>query len=380
MTDLAILTNARAADQRSMIGYGHLLLDNARRAGLAVSELRAPSLLSRLAHGRIGARPVAKLLANLDRFVSAPLAFAGRHADIIHVVDPGNTLYLDLIRHSTSIVTVHDVIPYLCLEGRLDGFHPSKTGRWLMRRILERLQRVDRIVCVSDRTRRDLLSLALLDPARVVTIPNAVFQRMHRVTDDECRSLRQRLGLPEVARIVLHVGSNSFYKNRKTVLDVFARIAPNFSDAVLLFVGPRTPGLADRLTALGFANRIHFAHTVPREDMAAVYTTASVLLFPSLYEGFGYPVLEAQLCGTPVVCSNAGSLPEVAGDGAILAHPMAVDALAEGLLRLLRDKELAQTLSAAGEVNARRFTPAGWIERHRSLYAALVGNPVRRAV
>ncbi len=377
---LGILTNARSANQRSMLGYGDLLLDNARRADLAVRELRAPSLISRLAPGRTGGHPARKLLANLDRFVTAPLAFAGKKADIVHVVDPGNVPYLDVIRHRASIVTVHDVIPYLCEAGRLEGFHPTATGRWLMRRILKRLARVDRIVCVSDTTRRDLLGLADLDPTRVVTIPNAVFQPMAPATPDECLRLRRRLGLPQDARIILHVGSSSFYKNRRTVLDVFARIAQDFPDTVLLFVGPRTPDIAHRLAATGLVNRVHFAPTVPRESMATVYSMASVVLFPSLYEGFGYPVLEAQLCGTPVVCSAVGALPEVAGEGALLADPRDVKTLVGAVSRLLCDPDLCARLCVAGTTNAARFSPEAWGCRHRALYAGTADYPQRRAI
>jgi glycosyltransferase involved in cell wall biosynthesis len=368
MPDLAILTNAIAPDQRSMIGYGELLLDNARNAGLDVTEFRAMSPLGRIAASWPGNTALTKLAANIDRFATAPFAFAGRRADIVHVVDPGNVPYLDVIRHRASIVTVHDVIPYLCVAGRLDGFRPSRTGRWLMRRILKRLERVDRIVCVSDCTRRDLLSLAPIDPGRVEVIPNAVFQPMHRATEAECRALRTRLGLPAQGPIVLHVGSNIFYKNRAGVVDVFARIAPMIPDAALLFVGPRTPDLMARLAAAGIADRVHFALAVPREDMATVYSMASVLLFPSLYEGFGYPVLEAQLCGTPVVCSRTGALAETGAAGAMLHDPGDATSMAISVAELLLNKLAATALVAAGKRNALQFTVSEWRRLHARLY------------
>lgn len=320
---IAILTNARAADQRSMIGYGELLLDAARQGGARVVEWRGASLFARLPlRGR-----ARKLALNLDRFVVTPLALLGRRADIVHVVDPGNCIYLPLTRHRHSIVTVHDLIPHLAAAGRLQGFRPTATGRLLMARILRRLARVDRIVCVSQATRRDLLEIAGVDPDRVSVIPNAVFQPMAPAAPEACRALRARHAIPEGAPLVLHVGRN-FYKNRPMVLEVFARVRAARPEARLVLVGALEPALRAQAGRLGLTDALHVLDFVAREDMAALYTTASVLLFPSLYEGFGLPVLEARMCGTPVVCSDAGSLPEVAGSRTLMAGPDEVDRLA----------------------------------------------------
>jgi glycosyltransferase involved in cell wall biosynthesis len=367
MAKVAIVTNAETSDQRSMIGYGELLLESASRAGHQVAEWRAVSWLSRLAPGRVAGRPAAKLLANLDRFVGTPMAFAGRRADIVHIVDPGNVPYLDVVRCARAIVTVHDVIPYLCVAGRLQGFQPSPLGRRLMAAILKRLPRFQRIVCVSENTRRDLLSLVALAPERIIVIPNAIFQPMQRAPLPAQASLRQRLGLPPDAPVLLHVGSNSFYKNRATVLAVFLRLAAAHPTLQLLFVGPRTHELVSAARAAALGHRVHFAERLNREEMSVAYSLASALLFPSLYEGFGYPVLEAQLCGTPVVCSHAGSLPEVAGDAAVLTDPMDVDAMAAAIARVLATEPTR--LIDAGHANAQRFDKEIWHRRHAALYA-----------
>lgn len=372
--DIAILTNARVADQRSMIGYGHLLLDAARRSGYATAEFRAISLCARLAPGRVAQRLIAKLLANVDRFVATPLALAGRRAAIVHVVDPGNAPYLRVLRYQAAIVTVHDLIPYLCASGRLTGFRPTAAGRTLMAEILHQLQRADRVVCVSENTRRDLLSLVDIDPNRVVTIPNAVFQPMQRASDAACGDIRSWLRLPPEAPIILHVGSNAFYKNRLTVIDVFAGVLRRHGDARLLFVGPRSADLVNRAAALGLSDRVRYAERVDGSQLAAIYSAARVLLFPSLYEGFGYPVLEAQLCGTPVVCSNAGSLPEVGGDAALTAAPLDVAGLTAAVDQVLSDPALAERMQHAGSGNARRFHPLAWIEAHRRLYDRLLSS------
>ena len=371
---LAILTNAVAGGQRSMLGYGELLVREARASGIDAAVWQPTSALSRVVPQPVRRGMAGKLVRDIERFVLSPLALAGRRADVVHVVDPGNAVYLDVLRYRAAIVTVHDLIPYLCLAGRLEGFRPSRTGRWLMRRILARLARVDRIVCVSEATRRDLLDIADVDPARTRVIPNAVFQPMSPAAAVACIALRRRLGVPEAAPLVLNVGRN-FYKNHRTVIATFAAVRRQRSDARLVLVGAPRREVEAVASALGVAEALHLVPFVAREDMAALYTTASVLLFPSLYEGFGYPVLEAQLCGTPVVCSNAGSLQEVAGDGARVFDPDDVAGLSTAVLDLLDDPAARDALVARGQANAQRFTPEAWRRQHMSLYAELGLRP-----
>src|SRR5262245_57577928 len=133
-----------------MLGYGQLLLEAARSVDPHCIEISATSVLSNLMPASLVQGRAAKLVRDIERFLLTPASLYGRSARICHVVDPGNANYLGVIRHRLSIVTVHDVIPYLCLAGRLTGFRPSSTGRWLMRRVLARLGRTDLIVCVSE--------------------------------------------------------------------------------------------------------------------------------------------------------------------------------------------------------------------------------------
>jgi glycosyltransferase involved in cell wall biosynthesis len=367
--DLAVVTNARAAGQRSMIGYGELVLDAAHGTGAAVAEWRGVSALSTTVGGRLSGRP-AKLVRDLERFVSSPLALAGRRADVVHVVDPGNVVYLDVVRAGARVATVHDMIPHLAVAGRLRGFRPSAGGLRLMRAIVARLARCERLVCVSEATRRDVLALVEPDPARVVTIPNAVFQPLAPAAAAAGADLRRRLGLAADARVVLHVGRD-FYKNHAGVLDVFARLARTRRDLRLVMVTPPAAALADAIAARGLGERVHLVPYVARGDMAALYGTAALVLFPSLYEGFGYPVLEAQLCGTPVVASNAGALPEVAGDGARLFDPADVDGMAAAAAALLDDDAAAAALVEAGRRNAQRFSRRRWTAQHEALWRNL---------
>jgi glycosyltransferase involved in cell wall biosynthesis len=346
-----------------MIGYGELVLEAARQTGARVVEWRGASVFATLPlRGRLR-----KLALNLDRFVVTPLTLLGRRADLVHVIDPGNCVYLPLTCHRRSIVTVHDLIPYLAAVGQLEGFRPSPTGRLLMARILRRLARVDRIVCVSHATRRDLLELSDVDPERVMVIHNAVFQPMAPASSEARRAFRVRYGIPPEAPVVLHVGHN-FYKNRSVVIDAVARVRRERPDTCLVLVGALEPPLAAQADRLGLTETLHVLPHVGREDMAALYTTASVLLFPSLYEGFGFPVLEAQMCGTPVVCSNAGALPEVAGPGAHCRSPSDVAGLSQDVLNVLSARAETDRSRARPRLSDNAIDGASWQAKHGAAY------------
>lgn len=362
---LAILTNARASDQRSMIGYGELLLETANSSGCRVVEFRAASLFGWLLPERVQGLP-RKLANNLDRFLITPLMLAGRRADIVHVVDPGNVIYLPLIRHHRSIATVHDMIPYLARDGKLPGWRPSPTGRWLMNRITERLAKVDHIICVSQATSRDLLSYVDIPEGRIRVIHNAVFQPMGPASPEACADLRTRLRLPKDAPLILHVGRN-FYKNRQTVIEVAAKIRASNPNVHLVMVGTLTSDLTQLVDRLGLTDALHVLPYVRHEDMAVLHSTATVLLFPSLYEGFGLPVLEAQMCGTPVVCSNAGALPEVALPDCPLADPHDSQTLYE-LTRSILAWQNRHPVSDRDALHLSQFSVRSWTNSYLGLY------------
>ncbi len=357
-TTLAILTNARAADQRSMIGYGELLLEAAQSTGYEVMEFRPASLLAALLPGRIGGR-IRKIANNLDRFILTPIKFLGRRADIVHVVDPGNVVYLPLIRHQRSIVTVHDMIPYLARDGKLPGFSPTRAGRWLMNRITTILATVDQIVCVSHATERDLLSYVDIPETRVSVIQNAVFQPMYPESAETCAAFRAHRGLPQAAPILLHVG-RGFYKNRELVLEIAAEVRRYKPDLRLVVVGELTTELRERAWRLGIHDCLDVLEHVSSDEMRTLYCTAAVLLFPSYYEGFGLPVVEAQLCGTWVVCSDKGSLPEISGPGVLMAETGSVNEYTQlVMLAISEQSPYPQRLSCSF---------AEWSEEYLQLY------------
>ena len=142
-------------------------------------------------------------------------------------------------------------------------------------------------------------------------------------------------------------------------------------DARLIFVAAPNKDLANAVAAKDLADSVHFLSYVDRAQMSALYATANLLIFPSLYEGFGYPIIEAQLSGTPVICANTGSLPEVAGEGGRLFAPDDVLGMTAAAMELLSDPAASATLITRGYANARRFSRDTWFAQHKALYAEL---------
>ncbi|MEJ5310704.1 MAG: glycosyltransferase family 1 protein [Anaerolineae bacterium] len=170
-------------------------------------------------------------------------------------------------------------------------------------------------------------------------------------------AVQARYGIP--GPYILFIGRLQPRKNLVRLIEAFAHLAPDRPDLSLVLAGPAgwlAEPIRARVQALGLEGRVIFPGYVAAGDKAALLSGALVFAYPSLYEGFGFPVLEAQACGVPLLTSNTSSLPEVAGDGGLLVDPLDTSAIATGLARLLDDAMLRRTLIALGSANLRRFS------------------------
>jgi glycosyltransferase involved in cell wall biosynthesis len=247
-------------------------------------------------------------------------------------------------RSAPLVVTVHDLAFLHHPE------HATRHGLRFFRRSLQLTRRhADLILCPSDATRRDCLSQGI-EPHRLWVVPWGVEAR--RPTDAEIAATRARFGLARP--YVLAVGTIEPRKNLGALLDAFARLARPDLDLVLVGpagwnedLGPRISRLGDRVRALGF---------VPHDELAPLYGGARAFCYPSLLEGFGMPVLEAQAAGAPVITSAGTATAEAAGDAAILVDPREVKEIAEAIERVLDDAQLADDLRARGFSRVATFT------------------------
>lgn len=247
-----------------------------------------------------------------------------------------------------QVVTIHDCAFYDQPEGFSRKF--AAWYHWLVPRLARRIRR---IITVSKFSRDRLLEYCGVAPEKVVVIPHGVNGRFRPSRPDEIASVRAQLGLPE--RYVLHVGCLAPRKNLRRLLDAWNTISRTHSDTSLVLVGAshrvvRDVGLAD------LPPSVVLTGYVADEHLPALYGGADVFAFPSLYEGFGLPVLEAMACGTAVLTSNVTSLPEVAGDAALLVDPYSVESIAAGLHELLANTALRYSLAKQGQIRAGAFT------------------------
>jgi len=254
-----------------------------------------------------------------------------------------------------TLLTVHD-LSFVRYPQTAD----PRLYRYLNVAVPRSVQRADHILADSRNTARDLTELWGVPPERISVLYSGVEPRFRPLTDGaDLARVRRRYGLP--SHFILSVGTLQPRKNYERLIQAFGQLREIAEDRSyhLVIVGDRGwlyEPIFDCVRRLGLEGEVLFPGFVADEDLPALYTLADLFAFPSLYEGFGLPVLEAMACGTPVVCSNASSLPEVAGEAALLVDPLDVEGWAEAMRRALEDEELRRELVARGLAQARRFT------------------------
>ena len=249
-----------------------------------------------------------------------------------------------------AVVTVHDIS-----YARAPELF-SRRDRTLLGFVRGSVRRAERVIAVSEFTRADLCDHYGLDHAKVVAIPNGVGPDF-RPQDDAAARVRERFGIDRP--YVLCVGALQPRKNVPLAIEAYAQLAGRNTDCELVVAGGDRGGRIDVLDAIlrtRTTGRVHLVGHVEEHELPALYSAARAFVFPSLYEGFGLPALEAMACGTPVVASNTTGLAEAVGDAGLTVDPTSADDLAEALRRLLNDQELSERLVAAGHVRAAHFT------------------------
>jgi glycosyltransferase involved in cell wall biosynthesis len=256
------------------------------------------------------------------------------------------------INHPKSVVTIHDLGYLHVPEGHTDQQRRmlDYTTRWSVRAAAH-------IIAISETTKRDLVERYRAAEHNITVIPHGVNTSLTRPVDATIAETMQRLGLTRP--FVLAVGTVQPRKNYDGLARALGAIKIAGLPHQLVIAGKRG-WLADevhrKIDASGNADRVHQLGYVSEHDLAALYAAADLMVFPSWYEGFGLPALEAMQCGTPVVSSNRGALPESVGDAGLIVDPGDEAALGQTLVRGLTDDALRQRLIAAGRRRAREFT------------------------
>jgi glycosyltransferase involved in cell wall biosynthesis len=327
----------------SMERYADELTAALRELGCAAQPFVAARPLPQV-RGRIGA------LANYAWRTSVyPFIARTRQGDVNHILDHSYAHLIYALDARRTIVTCHDIAP-LALDQRGQGL-----SRRLWDYSFQAMIQAAHILTDSAHTRSEILRRTNYPAQRITVAPLGVSASFFNpLSKSEAENLRKRHQLGE-RPVVLHVGSCQPRKNVEVIFQALAQLLD--LDPILVQVGGQfSPRQVTLIASLDLHSRIKQIGAVSEDELHAWYQATNVLVFPSLYEGFGLPVLEAMASGTPVVCANTSSLPEVAGEAALLIDPHDSQALANAIRTAVTDSTLRRSLIEKGIARSREFT------------------------
>ncbi len=287
------------------------------------SALSRPATIARFA-----------LIKAMNEIRFPPLDWLIRDADIFHATN----LLRRAPRRAKLTATIHDLTCWLMPEVHTPG--NVKADREFADRIL---RRADGLIAVSENTRQDAIRLLSIAPDRIRTIHSGIAESYYDAVPAE-----------RARPYVLYVGTIEPRKNLDTLLDAWALLKPSLRDEFdLVIAGPR--GWNSDQTLARIEHKATYLGYVPEDELPGLTAGATVFVYPSLYEGFGFPVAQAMAAGVPVLTSNNSCLPEITGDAAILVDPRSAAAIASSLTRMLESESLLEDLAARGRMRADLF-------------------------
>ncbi|RMG52492.1 MAG: glycosyltransferase family 1 protein [Acidobacteria bacterium] len=282
--------------------------------------------------------------------VSFPLAMYRAGVDLIHVQYTAPPFC-----HKPIVVTIHD----LSFEHFPQFFTPRE--RFFFRRTIPHTaRRAAKVLTVSEYSRRDIINTYRLPPEKVVVTPNGVGPEFRPTRDEErLQAVKKKYGIERP--YLLSVGNLQPRKNLARLIKAYSRLREMVEDFrhQLVIVGKRAwlyRNILHEVNRSPYAGDMVFTGYVPESDLPDLYSGATVFVYPSIFEGFGLPVLEAMACGTPVITSNSSSLPEVVGEAGLMVDPYDEEAWARTILRVIEDRQLRNELAERSVQQAARFS------------------------
>jgi glycosyltransferase involved in cell wall biosynthesis len=310
-----------------------------------------------------------KWVGYIDKYCIFPFAMkrTAKQYDIVHICDHSNSIYTAWLRNKPTVVTCHDVIAIEAAKGLIPNWRVGWTGRAYQWLIFAGLVRASAVVCVSVYTKTHLVALGH-SGRNVLVALNALNNNFIRYSDEIASSLLREHGLSVGKNYFLHVGSDLPRKNRLFALQVLHRIRTRNESLspTLVFVGPPlSQEMRDYAERWSMSNAVKVLSNVPHDLLVALYQGAIGLIYPSVQEGFGWPVIEAQACCCPVFASNLAPMTEVGGDGAKYFDPSDADGAAKVILDSLPEVE---SMKVKGLENLERFSELAMVRGYVDAY------------
>ena len=363
-----LVSNYEPDQQQSMFRYAEFLRKGLGQGGHDVEVIRPPALFGRLVSNR---NLFFKWLGYVDKYVLFPAWLRAKAVrfDLIHICDHSNSPYVHWTGRTPTLITAHDMLAIRSALGHFPQNPTGPTGRLLQRWILSGLKSARNIVSVSWKTKQDMEAL-IGSGAGITVIHHALNWEYAPASRTAIEEVRAACGLTPVDEYLLHLGGNQWYKNRLGVLRIALELRKHqrFRRVKLVMAGKAwTEQMRAFSREQGFASAIEIVDP-DNPQVRALYSGALAFLFPSLEEGFGWPVLEAQACGCLLITSNRPPMTEIAGEGAIFIDPedpaRAAQTIAENL-----DK--AESVKQAASENMKRFAFAQVMKRYEDVYASV---------
>ena len=301
------------------------------------------------------------------RYVSYPRRVRRMAGDLVHVLDHSYGHILLSEERRPTVVTVHDLLPAMSVRKRAKSAK-ERLRNALLARVLKGLHRANGYIVATEWIRNELAEF-LGDDHRIHLVPYGVDQAFFDPPPLKRDEFRDRVGIPHDAFVILHVGSVGPRKNLSTVIRSFATLHTSGVPAWLLQIGGTlSDAQIAEIEALGVRESVTPLGVAKEHVLRSAYRAADVLLFPSLYEGFGFPVLEAMAAGLPAIASDAGALPEVGGEAAVIISGRETEPYVSALHQVLDNPSWRDQLVARGRARARTFTWAATAQKTAEVY------------
>lgn len=366
---ILLVGNYKFEGSTSMMVWAKTLQRELHQLGIDAELIEPKPLLGRLKPSAVG---LGKWLGYCDRFLLFPrtLRAAASQADVVHICDHGGAMYALRMKGKPVLVTCHDMLAVRGARGELPDFKPSPFGRFLQNWICRGVQGAHLVACVSQFTYGDARRILNEDNNLRVVLNglNYPFRPLSPAEVDARLASHAEIDCP----FILHVGSSQTRKNRDGVLRVFARLSRETDFKLVLAGQPLNESLSELARDLQISSRIIQLVKPDVKVIEALYSRAIALLFPSRFEGFGWPPIEAQACGCPVVASDIPPFIETVGESALLHSIDDEEGMAGSIRRLAIDARFREQTRLRGLENVQsRFQTARMMEQYLSLYREL---------
>ncbi|MGK7928200.1 MAG: glycosyltransferase family 4 protein [Spirulina sp.] len=352
---------------QSMERFATALEIGLKQFGHEVRIIRPEPIIAKIKPTATG---IGKWLGYIDKFILFPQALKKSlsWADIVHICDHSSAPYTPYLQNVPHVITCHDLLAIRSALGEIKENQTKWTGRKLQKMILNGLNKSQRVVCVSDKTKADLMRITHLNPKRV----SRIYMGLNYPYTPMEKSMREgklkALNLDPERKFILHIGSNAWYKNRLGVLSIFKNLVQyeNAESLLLVMAGQSfNEEMRKFIQTHNLEEKVIELIDIDNESLRALYSSATALLFPSLQEGFGWPIIEAQSCGCPVFTSERPPMTEVCGTAGIYIDPENQQEAAEIISKSLSKLDSLKTQSLE---HAKQFTQEAMIASYIQVY------------